>query len=237
MNDLANDKKDISLYEDDYIGTTYKKIDGNIGLFSVFESIIKSPGKILYEISNAANSFKIIVFLIFIYLLSMTVFGAINGLFSGGFQILYSAVKYPLGLMLSALICFPSLYIFLSLTGIDISIKDIFGIFLMSLTLIAVIFLGFAPVLWIFSQSTNSIFFMGFLNMVFLSIAIFFGFRLQKRSLLFLAQKNNHYLTIWFIIFILVVFQMTATLRPLIGSSDYFLTTDKLFFLEYWFGK
>src|SRR5438270_772580 len=40
---------------------------------------------------------------------------------------------------------------------------------------------------------------------------------------------------IWSVIFILVCFQMTTTLRPIIAPSKTFLPTEKKFFLAHWF--
>ena len=38
----------------------------------------------------------------------------------------------------------------------------------------------------------------------------------------------------WVIIFVLVVLQMSAALRPLLGTSENFLPQQKKFFLSHW---
>jgi len=89
-------------------------------------------------------------------------------------------------------------------------------------------------VAWIFSQSTNSIVFMGALHLIFWVIGIRFGLRLIDAMGRFLGARGKSHLRIWSIIFILVCFQMTSTLRPIIAPSKTFLPKEKKFFLAHW---
>jgi hypothetical protein len=221
--------------KEDYISSSYSSFEKNITIFRMFDAILKTPGKIIYEISDGTKAFQVYSLQIIILIVSLMVFGIINGFFSGGLQIIYSTVKYPLVIILSAIICLPSLYIFLSLSGSNIKIKQIIGILLMSIALASIILLGFAPVLWIFSQSTESITFMGVLNFIFWIIASSFCFRLLYKAVEYITKKENSIIIIWIFIFSIVLFQMTTTFRPLIGPSESFLPESKLFFLSYWF--
>jgi hypothetical protein len=51
----------------------------------------------------------------------------------------------------------------------------------------------------------------------------------------FAGARRKGQLRIWTLIFLLVCFQMTATLRPIIARSHTFLPSEKKFFLSYWF--
>jgi len=99
----------------------------------------------------------------------------------------------------------------------------------------SILLIGFAPVAWIFSQSTDSIAFMGALHLLFWVIGIRFGLRLIDATGRFLGARGRGHLRIWSFIFILVCFQMTTTLRPIIAPSKTFLPTEKKFFLAHWF--
>ena len=219
------------------IESSYSKYEGDITPFSLIDILLKKPGKLVYEIINNSKTNKHLFILFIVSFISMMIFGIVNGLFSGGIQIFFAAVKYPLGLFISAIICLPSLYIFLSLTGLDLKLRSVIGIFLFSITLISILLVGMAPVLWIFSQSTEQATFMGALNFVFWIISIIFGFNLLIRILKFLSKKEAGFIVVWVIIFVLVTFQMSTTLRPLIGKSDTFITHEKRFFIDHWFGK
>ena len=41
-------------------------------------------------------------------------------------------------------------------------------------------------------------------------------------------------LRVWTLIFVLVLLQMTAALRPILGPGDAFLPTEKKFFVSHW---
>ena len=41
-------------------------------------------------------------------------------------------------------------------------------------------------------------------------------------------------LRVWTLIFVLVLLQMTAALRPILGTSDTYLPTEKKFFVSHW---
>ena len=98
----------------------------------------------------------------------------------------------------------------------------------------SLLLLGFTPVIWIFSQSTNSIAFMGALALVFWAISIYFGLGVIAKTADHLGMERRSHLAVWMTIFILVGLQMTTSLRPIVGQSDRFLSTEKKFFLTHW---
>ena len=98
----------------------------------------------------------------------------------------------------------------------------------------ALLLIGFAPVAWIFSQSTNSVAFMGALHLIFWMIGIFFGLRLIAAMSTHLGSGRNGHLKIWTAVFLLVCLQMTTTLRPIVDASDHFFPREKKFFLTHW---
>jgi hypothetical protein len=140
-----------------------------------------------------------------------------------------------LGTLLAILICLPSLYIFTCLGGIDVQLRSVCGAPFAAVCLSSILLIGFAPVAWIFSQSTDSIVFMGALHLLFWVIGIRFGLRLIDAMGRVLGAHSKGHLRIWSAIFILVCFQMTATLRPIISPSKTFLSAEKKFFLANWF--
>ena len=44
----------------------------------------------------------------------------------------------------------------------------------------------------------------------------------------------NDGLRVWTLIFVLVLLQMTAALRPILGASDAFMPGEKKFFVSHW---
>ena len=94
---------------------------------------------------------------------------------------------------------------------------------------------GFAPVVWLFSVSSTSATFLGFLLIVLWLICACFGLSLVFRSGHALGMTNTGHFAVWCLIFLLVTLQMTTTLRPIIGSEEKLVNfEEKKFFLSYW---
>ena len=87
---------------------------------------------------------------------------------------------------------------------------------------------------WVFSQSTDSIAFIGSLHIAFWLIGITFGLRLLRVLMESLRVGDRLHLRVWSAIFILVSLQMTTALRPILGTSDHWLPSEKKFFVTHW---
>jgi hypothetical protein len=200
----------------------------------IIEALLKFPGRIIYELQNNWGA-DLSGWLVALALVGMAAYGLVVGSFSGGAQVWIAPAKLALGTLFSILICLPSLYIFAGLAGIDVRLRTVIGVLFAAVALSALLLIGFAPVAWIFSQSTDSIPFMGALHLILWVIAIGFGLRLLGAMGRLLAASTGGQMKLWNLIFILVCLQMTTTLRPIIGTSDRFLPGEKKFFLTHWF--
>jgi hypothetical protein len=202
--------------------------------FLIIEALLKFPGRLIYELQNNWRA-GLTGWLLALALIGMAAYGLVVGAFSGGAQMWIAPAKLALGTLFSILICLPSLYIFAGLAGIDVRLRTVIGVLCAAVALSALLLIGFAPVAWIFSQSTDSIPFMGGLHLILWVIAIAFGLRLIGAMGRLLAGSTGSQMKLWNLIFILVCLQMTTTLRPIIGTSDRFLPGEKKFFLTHWF--
>jgi hypothetical protein len=102
------------------------------------------------------------------------------------------------------------------------------------LMLMTILLIGFAPVAWLFSTSTESINWMGTLHLVFWFIATIFGLRFVEQGFSHSQARSNAGFNTWVVIFVLVALQMTTALRPIVGTSPDLLPKEKKFFLNYW---
>ena len=139
-----------------------------------------------------------------------------------------------LGLFFSVFICLPSLYIFASLGGARTRLVEAVGLTAGLLTQNTLLLVGFAPVAWIFSESTDSIAWMGAMHLAFWFVSCAFGFRFFLAGFEQLDARNLGGIRVWLVMFVIVVLQMSTALRPLIGTSDDFLPKEKRFFLKHW---
>ena len=89
---------------------------------SLLETLLKHPGRVLYELQRAERP-SLAFWLLAFALLGMAIYGIVVGTFAGGTQLLIAPAKLVLGTLLSILICLPSLYIFTCLGGIEARLR------------------------------------------------------------------------------------------------------------------
>ena len=201
---------------------------------AALEALLKRPGQLIYGLHQAGSG-RLAATLAVVALLCLAGYGLTVGSFSGHEQWWAAPVKIVGGTFLSALICLPSLYIFACLGGADLRLAPLCGPLLAVLCLNALLLIGFAPVAWVFSQSTDSVTLIGTLHLCFWAVGAIFALRLLSALLEFInPHAGKGYLRLWFVVFVLVCLQMTTALRPLVGRDETFLPTKKLFFLSHW---
>ena len=203
------------------------------GLGVILDTLLKRPGLLIRTLCESQSS-RQWVLLALVAVVALALYGLVIGSFTGGPQWMAAPLKVSAGGLLSALICFPSLYIFACLTGAEVSLRGIAGVLCAVLTLTGLLLLGFAPVAWVFSQSTDSVVFIGTLHLMFWVIATWFGLRLFGRMTKTPGVSDRTHLKVWMGIFVLVCLQMTTALRPIIGTSERWLPQEKKFFVAHW---
>jgi len=197
------------------------------------EAILRQPRRVMFQLRQPGAG-KLIAAMLFISVVCSLVYGAIVGSFSGGTQWWAAPVKISVGLLISVLICLPSFYIFACLSGSQARLAEIFGLVTGLLMLMTILLIGFAPVAWLFSQSTESVAWMGVLHLLFWFISTAFGLRFLENGFSHSKARSAAGLRTWVVIFVLVVLQMTTALRPLVGTADTFLPKEKIFFVNHW---
>ncbi|MCG8602175.1 MAG: hypothetical protein MI807_18670 [Verrucomicrobiales bacterium] len=213
----------------------YEAMENSPDLAATIDNLLKSPGRVLYEWQEGRGGL-VGRHLGLIAAVAFLLFGLILGLFSGGTQLWAAPVKVFGGILVSALITLPSLYVFSCLGGIDMTLRKAGGLLLLGLALVGMVLLGLCPVAWIFSQSTQSVGFMGFLVLLFWLVSLCFGVLLIFRSARKFGTDRGGYLVLWALIFVTVTMQMSTSLRPIIGpAEETFLPQEKRFFLGHWF--
>ncbi len=203
------------------------------GIITTFEAILRQPRRVIFHLRQSHAS-AVIAALCGIAVVSALVYGLVVGTFSGGQQLWAAPAKIAGGMLITALICLPSLYIFSCLSGSRARLIEVVGLVAGLLGLTTILLIGFAPVAWVFSQSTSSVAAMGALHLAFWFVATLFGWKFLRNGFSHLSAKSGGILNIWFVIFILVCVQMTTALRPIVGTSDTLLPTEKRFFAAHW---
>lgn len=167
---------------------------------------------------------------------AFALFGLILGMFSGGHQLWAAPTKIAGGILFASVISLPSLFIFSSLCKVDTNFKTMVGVLTCAVCIIALLLLGFIPILWLFSTTSESVAFFGFLTLCTWIICLSIGLSFIGKSLKYLGAKGTLPIQVWFLIFALVTLQMPTTLRPIIGETedDFINFKEKKFFLVHW---
>jgi len=197
------------------------------------EAILRQPRRVMYQLRQPGSG-KLMAAMLFVSIICILLYGVVVGSFSMGHQLWAAPVKLAIGMLISAVICLPSLYIFTCLSGSQARLAEMCGLLTGLLMLMTLLLVGFAPVAWLFSQSTDSLPWMGVLHLLFWFIAVFFGLRFLESAFTHTNARSSAGLNTWIIIFVLVILQMTTALRPIIGKSETFLPTKKQFFIAHW---
>jgi len=196
------------------------------------EAILREPRRVMFQLRQPGAG-RLIARMLMVSVVCGLIYGLIAGTFSGDTQLWAAPIKIAGGLLLSALICLPSLYILSCLSGSQARLGEVSGLVAGFLLLMTILLIGFAPVAWVFSQSTESVAAMGALHLAFWFIATCFGLRFLSAAFAHYNQSGDG-LKVWIVILLLVMLQMTTALRPIIGTADTFLPTEKKFFVSHW---
>src|SRR5258707_5635866 len=197
------------------------------------EAILRHPRRLMYQFRQPFSG-RLMGGMVAVAILCSLIYGVVVGTFSMGDQLWAAPVKIAGGLLISALICLPSLYVFTCLSGSQARLAEICGLVAGLLMLMTILLIGFAPVAWLFSQSTNSVAWMGALHLIFWFISAFFGLRFLETGFSHSKARSTAGLNTWIIVFVLVAVQMTTALRPIVGKADTFLAKEKKYFLTHW---
>lgn len=200
---------------------------------AAIDGILRHPRRVMFQLREPGAG-RLMGLMLLVSVVCSLIYGVVVGTFSGGPQLWIAPVKIAVGLMISAVICLPSLYIFTCLSGSQARLVEVCGLLAGLLMLMTILLIGFAPVAWIFSQSTESLAWMGTLHLIFWCIATVFGLRFLETGFSHSNARSHAGFHTWVIIFILVALQMTTALRPIIGRADTFLPAEKKFFGTHW---
>jgi hypothetical protein len=202
-------------------------------VFGAVEAILRQPRRVMWQLRQPGAG-RLMVTMLLVGIACALAYGAVIGAFSMKTQLWAAPVKVGLGLLVSGVICLPSLYVFTCLSGSQARLTETCGLAAGLLMLSTILLIGFAPVAWLFSQSTNSAAWMGALHLILWFVGLMFGLRFLDSAFSHTQAHSRAGLRIWMGIFVLVTMQMTTTLRPLVGTGDTFLPKEKKFFVVHW---
>jgi hypothetical protein len=150
-------------------------------------------------------------------LLCLAGYGAAGGLYQGGAQVALAALKAPLIVAGSVLLCLPSLYVFASLGGAAVDGARLRLVACGLLGLIGLLLAALLPINWLFSVSSRSLGFLVSLHL--LAWVVTLGFAAAFLTRVIPERGARAGLLLWVLLVSVVSLQVTTMLRPVLWRT------------------
>jgi hypothetical protein len=208
--------------------------------FAVAGAVLKSQGAVMRDVREGRRTGGYLACLAAAAILASAAYGAVLGLFQPGLQTLYAALKVPIVVVGTALLCTPTFYVFNSILGSRLTLQQTLCLVLFLSAGVGLVLVAFAPITWFFTVSTGGVGFLTVLHVAVFLIAFLYAVRSLdsgRRYLAWLeagrAAVHGRMLALWLLLVLFVGLQMAYTFRPLIlpgpfHSGERGLFTDAL---------
>jgi hypothetical protein len=192
---------------------------------AIVDAILRDRSKFFEEIRDGVALGKKIRAMFLASCAFLAIYGAVMGSSHSLPQALSSAVKLPILLLSTLVICSPTLYFFNILFGSTQSLQQTVAVLLTAVTVTAVLLLGFAPIVLFFLLTSDAYQFFKLLNVAAFAIAGVVGIAFLARGMEGITGSakagsvaRRTVLRIWFVVYAFVGAQMGWTLRPFVGA-------------------
>lgn len=196
------------------------------GYFAVLMSLLRDRVGFMAEIAQGKQVKYKITALLFSSSIFFAVYGAIIGSFSTWMQTISSAVKVPILYLMTAIVCFPTLYFFNVLFGSRKSLTQHLAVLSAAIASISILLFSFAPVTLFFLITAPDYSFFILLNVAIFGLTGFVGVFFLYQGMQMMSHQddvNGHknrknLLQAWLFLFAFVGSQLGWTLRPFFGA-------------------
>lgn len=154
-------------------------------------------------------------------ILASAIYGLMLGNFSGGIMFLFGAIKVPLVILTTLLICFPAMFLFSYILGERLSAKQIFSLVLSNVYMLALGLFAQIAVIW-FTQNFYPKYRFNVIVLVFtFSFAWIMSVYQTWKYLKEKVEKEKLFLILgfWIILFAFVSTQVIWLYRPWVGYT------------------
>src|SRR5215203_1102467 len=156
----------------------------------VIERILRDREGVWRQISDQRDLRSLTLQMLTSSAVSLAIFGMVLGASNGFWQALSSMVKLPLLFLATLAICLPTLYLFNLVFGARLSMMQAVALVMVSITVIAVLTLGFAPISLFFLITAQNYEFFKLLNVCILALTAVVGLLFLTRGM---AALNSYH--------------------------------------------
>ncbi|UCE43760.1 MAG: hypothetical protein JSV57_05265 [Candidatus Bathyarchaeota archaeon] len=141
--------------------------------FSVVEELIKRREGFFKNLKEQKRLRTYFINFNIAIIVFSAVYGATMGVYPGGLQVFYDAVKIPMLLLISLYVTVPSYYVLSSLFGGECSFSQMVILLLSSLTVMSTVLLALVPINLFFILTTANATYSAYAFLVILNVVIF----------------------------------------------------------------
>lgn len=158
-------------------------------------------------------------------------YGLVMGIYAGGIQLLFDAIKVPLLLLIALYVTLPTYYVLNGILGGDLSLRQLTVLFMVSVCVMATMLIAFLPVTLFFTLTTPERTFATYGFFILLNVTFFTLSALTAVSYLWqgfsrIHGENKRWIMATFIGTIVLAFvgtQLAWVLRPYFHESLVFI--------------
>ena len=193
--------------------TTPPETPQPVRLTAAFHDLLSRPTAILERAAGtgAQASLSLLAGSVLLWAL----YGAAAGFFQGGPQILVAALKAPLIILLTLLLCSPSLFVFSAMAGTRWTARTFLAVLAGFAGTLGMVLLALLPVSWLFSASSRHLATAMVFQFLLWLVALALARKFLRQALEALGSRLAA-LTLWLGLFCLVSLQVTTMLRPVL---------------------
>ena len=199
--------------------------------------LLRAPGEVMGFADGKAHYWRLAAFLALVTVVGCALFGFAVGSFVDLKVAALDAAKMVGIAAFSFVLCFPTLYVFATISGSKLSASRLAVLGLVCTATLGSLLAALAPILWLFSVSTEKVAFIVFLSCFLAALSLAF----VVCPITAAAEKgivaNRAGLHMWLVVFAVVALQTVTLVRPMLAPIGTPRTPEgKCFFLMH-FGE
>jgi hypothetical protein len=185
-------------------------------VLGAFNELLTRPPALLERMNGGGQ--RIAMGLLAGSVVGIALYGAAAGFFQGGGQILVAALKAPLIVFGTLLLCLPSLYVFSAAAGARWSPRGFLALLAGFAGTLSLVLLGLLPVAWLFSVTSRYLGSVVFFQLLLWVVALALAWRFLGQAAAASGARRGA-LLLWLALFAVVSLQVVTVLRPVLARK------------------
>ena len=199
--------------------------------------LLRAPGEVMGFADGKARYWRLAAFLALVTVVGCALFGFAIGSFVDLKVAALDAAKMVGIAAFSFVLCFPTLYVFATISGSKLSAARLAVIGLVCTATLGSLLAALSPILWLFSVSTENVAFIVVLSCFLAALSLAFVVCPITAAAEKKIVANKAGLHLWLVVFAVVALQTVTLVRPMLAPIGTPRTPEgKCFFLRH-FGE